>query len=336
MSQARPESIHDHRRRAAPRRAAVARVVRMRAAGREHHRGDCPPHVVERTPARAVLACGPSTSFVYQRYGSTGAHHSRREIQSPSRVLLAPVGESRGTSSAASVRSGSSGSPTTWSRYSGQRSSTSRRRRPEASRRGLVGRGNGALWGLVVAPAIGGLLSALLVYRFAPEAAGHGTDAAIRAYHREGGRIRWQTPIIKLLASALTLGSGGSAGREGPIAQIGAGFRERARHGPRLSEKERSILLMAGVSAGIGAIFRAPFAGAIFAAEVLYREPDIEAEVLVPALLVVDRQLQRVLLGARIRSPAHRDDRVQLRGSGLAAVLRRTWRASSRSAASPT
>jgi CIC family chloride channel protein len=141
------------------------------------------------------------------------------------------------------------------------------------------------VWGLVVAPMLGGVLSALLVYRFAPEAAGHGTDAAIRAYHREGGRIRWYTPLVKLVASALTLGSGGSAGREGPIAQIGAGFGSFLGTMLRLSERERSILLMAGVSAGIGAIFRAPFAGAIFAAEVLYREPDIEAEVLVPALL---------------------------------------------------
>jgi CIC family chloride channel protein len=141
------------------------------------------------------------------------------------------------------------------------------------------------VWGLVVAPMLGGVLSALLVYRFAPEAAGHGTDAAIRAYHREGGRIRWHTPLVKLVASALTLGSGGSAGREGPIAQIGAGFGSFLGTMLRLSERERSVLLMAGVSAGIGAIFRAPFAGAIFAAEVLYREPDIEAEVLVPALL---------------------------------------------------
>jgi chloride channel protein, CIC family len=141
------------------------------------------------------------------------------------------------------------------------------------------------LWGLVAAPAIGGLLSAFLVYRFAPDAAGHGTDAAIRAYHRGGGRISWRTPLVKLVASSLTLGSGGSAGREGPIAQIGAGFGSLLGGWLRLSERERRVLMMAGVAAGIGAIFRAPFAGAIFAAEVLYREPDLEAEVLVPALL---------------------------------------------------
>jgi CIC family chloride channel protein len=93
------------------------------------------------------------------------------------------------------------------------------------------------LWGLVAAPAIGGLLSAFLVYRFAPDAAGHGTDAAIRAYHRGGGRISWRTPLVKLVASSLTLGSGGSAGREGPIAQIGAGFGSLLGGWLRLSER---------------------------------------------------------------------------------------------------
>ncbi|MEP6860825.1 MAG: chloride channel protein [Deltaproteobacteria bacterium] len=149
----------------------------------------------------------------------------------------------------------------------------------------LVASGPFHFWGLMLAPAIGGVLSGFLVYRFAPEAAGHGTDAAIRAYHREGGRIPWRIPIVKLFASALTIGSGGSAGREGPIAQIGAGFGSVLGGALKLSERERRILLAAGVSAGIGAIFRAPFAGAVFGAEVLYREPDIEAEVLVPSLL---------------------------------------------------
>ncbi|MGE5184123.1 MAG: chloride channel protein [Acidobacteriota bacterium] len=149
----------------------------------------------------------------------------------------------------------------------------------------LVARDSLQLWGLVLAPAIGGLLSAFLVYRFAPEAEGHGTDAAIRAFHRDRGHIRSRIPLVKLLASALTIGSGGSAGREGPIAQIGAGFGSLLGSVLHLSVRERRVLLAAGIAAGIGAIFRAPFAGAVFAAEVLYSEPDIEAEVLVPALL---------------------------------------------------
>ena len=79
-------------------------------------------------------------------------------------------------------------------------------------------------WWLVIVPAVGGLLSGYLVFKFAPEAEGHGTDAAIAAYHHGQGRIRPRVPIIKLLSSAITIGTGGSAGREGPIAQIGAGF----------------------------------------------------------------------------------------------------------------
>lgn len=141
------------------------------------------------------------------------------------------------------------------------------------------------IWMLCLVPAVGGLFSALLVYRFAPEAEGHGTDAAIRAYHRDRGKIRARIPLIKLIASAFTLASGGSAGREGPIAQIGAGFGSLLASFFHLSDQERRVLMAAGVGAGIGAIFRAPLAGAVFAAEVLYMEPDIEADVIVPALL---------------------------------------------------
>ncbi len=142
-----------------------------------------------------------------------------------------------------------------------------------------------SLVGLLVAPALGALASGFLVFRFAPEARGHGTDAAIRAYHRQRGEIRSHIPLIKMLSSALTLSSGGSAGREGPIAQIGAGFGSLLGKLLKLSHHERRILLAAGMASGVGAIFRAPLAGAIFAAEVLYSGPDLEAEVLIPALL---------------------------------------------------
>jgi CIC family chloride channel protein len=138
---------------------------------------------------------------------------------------------------------------------------------------------------LLIAPAIGGLCSAFLVYRFAPEAEGHGTDAAIRAYHRRRGRIAPRIPIVKMLASAITLSSGGSAGREGPIAQIGAGFGSVLGGWLKLPDRERRILLAAGLGAGVASIFRAPLAGALFAAEVLYSEPDLEPDVLLPALL---------------------------------------------------
>jgi len=136
---------------------------------------------------------------------------------------------------------------------------------------------------LLFLPALGGLLSGWLVYTYAPEAEGHGTDAAIDAYHRKGGFIRGRVPIIKTIASALTLTTGGSGGREGPIAQIGAGFGSFLATTLKLSDRERRIMMAAGVGAGVGSIFRAPMAGALFAAEVLYRDPEFESEVIIPA-----------------------------------------------------
>jgi CIC family chloride channel protein len=138
-------------------------------------------------------------------------------------------------------------------------------------------------WLLLVVPTLGGLACGLIVYTLAPEAEGHGTDAVIAAYHRQQGYMRPIVPIVKIVASALTLGTGGSGGREGPIAQIGAGFASMLATSLRLGPVERRILLAAGMGAGIAAIFRAPLAGALFAAEVLYASPEFEPEVLLPA-----------------------------------------------------
>ena len=140
-------------------------------------------------------------------------------------------------------------------------------------------------WMLLAVMAIGGLASGLLVYTFAHEAEGHGTDAAIDAFHNKRGEIRGRIPIIKTIASAITLGTGGSAGREGPIAQIGAGFGSFLGGLLRLSARDRRIMLAAGMGAGVGAIFRAPLAGAVFAVEILYRDADIESDALVPAAM---------------------------------------------------
>ncbi len=138
-------------------------------------------------------------------------------------------------------------------------------------------------WVLLFLPALGGIVSGWLVYTFAPEAEGHGTDAAIEAYHTKGGFIRGRIPFIKTIASAITLTTGGSGGREGPIAQIGAGFGSFLATRLKLSDRERRIMMAAGVGAGVGSIFRAPLAGALFAAEVLYRDPEFESEVILPA-----------------------------------------------------
>lgn len=80
------------------------------------------------------------------------------------------------------------------------------------------------LWIVPAVTTLGGLLSGILVYHFAPEAEGHGTDTAVNAFHRKEGLIRARVAPIKMLASAITIGSGGAAGREGPIALIAAGF----------------------------------------------------------------------------------------------------------------
>jgi CIC family chloride channel protein len=136
---------------------------------------------------------------------------------------------------------------------------------------------------IVLLPAIGGLLAGLLIYKFAPEAEGHGTDEAIKSFHRKRGIIRPTVPIVKLFASVISIGTGGSGGREGPIAQIGAGFGSFLASRLNLDVKTRRWLLAAGMGAGIGSIFRAPLAGAIFAAEVLYSSAEVEAEVLLPA-----------------------------------------------------
>jgi len=138
---------------------------------------------------------------------------------------------------------------------------------------------------LMFIPALGGLVSGFLVYKFAPEAEGHGTDAAIDAYHNQQGRIAGRVPIIKALSAAVTLGTGGSGGREGPIAQIGAGFGSFLAQRLGLDARSRRIMLAAGLGAGIGSIFRAPLAGALFAAEILYREPEFETEVVIPAIV---------------------------------------------------
>ncbi len=137
---------------------------------------------------------------------------------------------------------------------------------------------------LFLIPSIGGLISGLIVYTLAPEAEGHGTDAVIRSFHRLRGIIRSRVPVVKMIASAVTIGSGGSGGREGPIAQIGAGFGSILASMLKLSDKERRLLVLCGVAGGIGSIFRSPFGGAIFGVEVLYKR-DYEVEGIIPAFI---------------------------------------------------
>jgi CIC family chloride channel protein len=141
------------------------------------------------------------------------------------------------------------------------------------------------VWLLPVSLAVGGLVSGVLVYFLAPEAEGHGTDSVIKSFHHQLGKVRKRVAPIKAISSAITIGSGGSAGREGPIAQIGASFGSFLGTLLKLTYHDRRILMMAGMAGGIGSIFRAPLGASFFAAEVLYSKPEFEYEVLLPGLI---------------------------------------------------
>lgn len=139
-------------------------------------------------------------------------------------------------------------------------------------------------WAIPLVVGLGGLISGVIVFRLAPEAEGHGTDAAIAAFHHRPRQVRARIPVIKLIASAITIGSGGSGGREGPTAQIGSGFGSYFARLLDLDARDARIAVAAGMAAGIGAIFRAPLGGAVLGAEIPYRE-DVESDALVPSFV---------------------------------------------------
>ncbi len=139
-------------------------------------------------------------------------------------------------------------------------------------------------WIIPLTVALAGLISGLVVFTWAPEAEGHGTDAAIAAIHRNPRSIRVRAVVVKIFASAVTIGSGGSGGREGPTAQISAGFGSLLARILNLSEVDARMAVSIGVGSGIGAIFSAPLGGAILAAEIVYRN-DFESEALLPGFV---------------------------------------------------
>lgn len=125
---------------------------------------------------------------------------------------------------------------------------------------------------LVLAPALGGLLVGPLVYRFAREAKGHGVPEVMEAVALRGGRIRPIVALVKAVASAITIGSGGSAGREGPIVQIGSALGSTVGQVLRMSDERIRNLVACGAAGGIAATFNAPIAGVMFALEVILGE----------------------------------------------------------------
>lgn len=125
---------------------------------------------------------------------------------------------------------------------------------------------------IICIPALGGLIAGVLITRFAPEAKGHGVPEVMQAIALQGGRIRPQVVIVKALASAACIGSGGSAGREGPIVQIGSALGSVTGQLFHLSTNRIRGLVACGAAAGIAAVFNAPIAGTIFAMEVILTE----------------------------------------------------------------
>ncbi|MGD8403597.1 MAG: chloride channel protein [Anaerolineales bacterium] len=145
--------------------------------------------------------------------------------------------------------------------------------------------GGHGLWLIPLATTLGGLIAGVLVYSLAPEAEGHGTDTAVKAFHRAGGFIRARVAPLKMLASAITIGSGGAAGREGPTALISAGVGSIYGTLTKRPDEERRTLLLIGMASGLSAIFRSPIGTAFFAVEVLYSGMEFDAWVLLYTML---------------------------------------------------
>ncbi|MCW2652545.1 MAG: clcA [Mycobacterium sp.] len=139
-------------------------------------------------------------------------------------------------------------------------------------------------WAIPLVAFGGAMVSALIVAKFAPEAEGHGTDSAIEAVHTDPRAIRSRAVIVKMVASALTIGSGGSAGREGPAAQISAGFGSLLTRQLNLSDEDGRIAVSLGIGSGIGAIFGAPLGGAVLAASIVFRE-DFDYKAMIPGFI---------------------------------------------------
>jgi CIC family chloride channel protein len=139
-------------------------------------------------------------------------------------------------------------------------------------------------WLLFLFPAAGALVAGAISTWLAPETRGGGADAIIEAFHQNRGIVRKRVAFVKAIVSILTLGSGGSGGREGPTMQMGGAIGSLVGQWLRTTERERRILLVAGTGAGMAAVFRTPLGAALLAVEILHRD-DFEADALVPSVL---------------------------------------------------
>lgn len=151
---------------------------------------------------------------------------------------------------------------------------------------------------LIVLPALGALLFAPLIRYFAPEAKGHGVPEVMLAVALHGGRMRPAVVVVKALASAINIGSGGSVGREGPIVQIGSALGSGIGQFLKMSDARIKILVAAGAAGGIAATFNAPFAGAFFALEVILGEFNVRNFSTVVVSAVTADVIGRAFFGA--------------------------------------
>jgi CIC family chloride channel protein len=151
--------------------------------------------------------------------------------------------------------------------------------------------------GVVLVPVVGALVVAWLVKNFAPEAKGHGVPEVMDAIYYDQGRIRPRVAVIKSLASAVSIGSGGSVGREGPIVQIGSAFGSTLGSLIAMSTRDRVTLIAAGAGAGIAATFNAPLGGIVFAVELLLVSINARTLLVTVTATVIATHISRLLLG---------------------------------------
>ncbi len=155
----------------------------------------------------------------------------------------------------------------------------------------------GRWWALPLIPAAGGLIVGSLIHYLAREAKGHGVPEVMLAVSLKGGRIPLRVAFVKTLASSLTIGTGGSVGREGPIVQIGSSLASWFGRVFRLSSANVKLLVACGAAAGVSATFNAPIAGAIFAAEVILREFNVPSFTGIVLSSVTAAVISRTVLG---------------------------------------
>lgn len=156
----------------------------------------------------------------------------------------------------------------------------------------------GRLW-IIIVPVIGGLLVGPIIAKVAQEAKGHGVPEVMQALILQGGRIRPRVALAKIVASALCIGTGGSAGREGPIVQVGSALGSSIGQWLHLSDERIKNLVACGAAAGIAATFNAPIAGVVFAIEVLLSELQVAVFGNVVVSAVSASIVSRIFLGAR-------------------------------------